>query len=273
MICFAMRMSASSHEEISFNNEELSNGECIVDGESVPDNQMYSVQDQSILTRVLMLCDDYWHPGQIPIDGIASLGEKGFQFDIISNAKDFSPEILTNYSVVLLCKSDNTSQQDRTSWKTEEIEQAFVNYVENGGGLLVVHSGLTGEGSDAFQHLIGCRFIMHPNACPVTVQPIKGHPITEGVEMFCEFDEHYRIEIISQDADIIIASYSPSQGEVSKYESDPTNNTKAWICPAGYVRTQGKGRVCVLTPGHTHEVWQNPNFQRTLVNALQWCAK
>ena len=221
--------------------------------------------------RVLMICDDFWHPGQIPIDGVAPLAELGFQFEIISNANDFKSAMLSDYPVVLLCKSDQTSQEDRTRWLTNEIQQAFVSYVENGGGLLVVHSGATIKGIDAFQKLIGCQFITHPNASPVTVQSIKAHPITDGVEMFCEVDEHYRIEIVSPDVDIIVASYSPPQGEVDKYEEDAYHNTPAWICPAAYVRTQGKGRVCVLTPGHTHEVWQNPNFRKMLVNSLQWC--
>jgi uncharacterized protein len=105
----------------------------------------------------------------------------------------------------------------------------------------------------------------------VTVQPIKPHPVTEGVGMFCETDEHYRLEILAKDADILIASYSPPQGEAEKYQEDPYHNTQAWICPAGYVRTQGKGRICVLTPGHLLPVWQNPQYQRTITNALNWC--
>ena len=91
--------------------------------------------------------------------------------------------------------------------------------------------------------------------------------------MFCEVDEHYRLEMLAPDADILIASYSPPQGEEAKYEEDPAKNTVAWICPAGYVRSQGKGRVCVLTPGHLLPVWQNPHFQRTLTNALSCCGK
>ena len=228
------------------------------------------IKKEDSTKRVLMICDDYWHPGKIPIDGVAPLAELGFKFDIISNANDFKPGMLSDYPVVLLCKSNQTSQQDNTKWLTEEIQQAFVSFVENGGGLLVVHSGITINGTEAFQKLIGCRFITHPNECPVTVQPLKAHPITDGVEMFCEVDEHYRIEIISPDADILVASYSPPQGEIDKYEEDPYRNTPAWICPAGYVRTQGMGKVCILTPGHMHEVWQNPNFRKMLVNALQY---
>ena len=223
--------------------------------------------------RALLICDDYWHPGKIPIDGVAPLAEQGYQFNIISDAKDFGPKTLFDYPVVLMCKSDNVSQEDRASWKTEEVQQAFVSYVENGGGLIAVHSGIiAGKEIGALDRLIGCRFTFHPQACPVTVQPIKPHPVVEGVGMFCEVDEHYRINIIAPDADVIMASYSPAQGEVDKYEEEPGNNTPAWICPAGYVRSQGKGRVCVLTTGHLLPAWLNPHFQKTLVNALQWCS-
>ena len=221
--------------------------------------------------RVLLICDDYWHPGQIPIDGIAPL--RGFEFDIITNANDFKPGMISDYSAVLLAKCDEVSKDDKTSWKTDAVQQAFISYVENGGGLVAVHSGIvSGEKTEALDNLIGCRFTFHPHDCPVTVQPIKPHPVTEGVRMFCETDEHYRLQMLSHNADILIASYSPAQGAEEKYTEDPYNNTPAWICPAGFVRTQGKGRVCVLTPGHLLPVWLNDQFQLTLSNALRWCS-
>jgi type 1 glutamine amidotransferase len=89
--------------------------------------------------------------------------------------------------------------------------------------------------------------------------------------MFCEVDEHYQLDIIAPDADVLIASFSPQQGEEGKRQEDPYHNTVASIQPAGYVRSQGKGRVCVLTPGHNLPVWHNPQFQLTLSNALYWC--
>jgi len=231
--------------------------------------------------KVLLICDDYWHPGQIPIDGLEPLTRQGYRFDVIKNANDFSPGMLISnlltsntmmrYAAVLLCKMDEVSQSDRQPWKTEEVQQAFKGYVEAGGGLLAVHSAtVPGKNTETLDRLIGCRFINHPNAVPVTVQPVKRHPVTEGVGMFCETDEHYNIEIIEPDADVLLASYSPAQGEESKYQEEPYYNVPAAIYAAGYVRTQGKGRVCVLTPGHTAEVWNNLQFQKLLDNALKW---
>jgi len=221
--------------------------------------------------RVLIICDDYWHPGQVIIDGTAPLKEQGFEFDIITSAKDFTPDMLSKYPAVLISKSDEISAAEREPWKTEEIQKAFVDYVEKGGGLLATHSAtVPGKNTQVLDNLLGCRFTGHPNACPVTVQPLKKHPVTEGVEMFCEVDEHYQMDVIAQDADILMASYSPAQGEESKRAEDPYHNTQAAICPCGIVRTQGKGRVCVLTSGHLLPVWHNPQFQKTLSNALRW---
>ena len=224
--------------------------------------------------RVLLICDDYWHPGQTPIDGVAPLKEKGFEFDVITDTDDFDPEVLKKYPVVVMIKCDEISPTNKESWKSDVVQRAFISYVENGGGLLVIHSGLVaGKNTDALDRLIGSTFSYHPHVCPVTVKPVKPHPIVDGIEMFCEDDEHYRLEIVNDDIDIIMASYSPPQGEESKYEEDPYHNTTAWIGAAGYVRTQGKGRVCVLTPGHLLPVWHNPQYQKVLENALKWCGE
>ncbi|MCL2805568.1 MAG: ThuA domain-containing protein [Treponema sp.] len=184
--------------------------------------------------KILLLCGDQWHPQQVPAGGITPL--HGFQFDIITS--DFSPQILHQYPAVLFCRMDDS----------QSVQKVLADYVEAGGGLTVVHSGIVN-----LEQLTGCRFLDHPDICPVTIQPAKPHPVTEGIESFCETDEHYRIEII--DAEILISSYSQH------------HNT-----PAGFARTQGKGRVCVLTPGHNLNMWLNPNFQRLLTNALNWCA-
>ncbi|MCL1843420.1 MAG: ThuA domain-containing protein [Defluviitaleaceae bacterium] len=228
--------------------------------------------------RILLLCDDFYHPGQIPADGLKPMEAKGFNIDVISDATGFNPEILANYNGVVLCKCDHISQKNKAPWKTPAVQAAFVKYVETGGGLLVVHNGtVPGENengnftTEIIDNLVGCRFVFHPNNCRVTTAILKPHPITEGVEIFHEIDEHYKVKILDSNADILAASYSDAQGDAGKYDTEPYFNSPPCIAPAAYVRTQGKGRVCVLTPGHTLEVWFNPQFQKLLENALRWC--
>jgi type 1 glutamine amidotransferase len=223
--------------------------------------------------KILLFCDDYYHPGEVPENGLRPLG---FDMDVIYNATSFDTADLKNYDVVVISKCDHVSQANNSPWKTAAVQDALVGYVENGGGLLVTHSGTVAneEGTtDTLDRLIGCRFASHPNNCPVTVGILKPHPITQGVGIFTEVDEHYHLEILADDVDILAASYAAAQGEESKYATEPYFNAPAHIAPAAYVRTQGKGRVCVLTPGHVIEVWQNPEYAKMLRNAIKWCGE
>jgi type 1 glutamine amidotransferase len=69
-------------------------------------------------------------------------------------------------------------------------------------------------------------------------------------------DEHYFMAMNDSRADIFLQSHS-----------------EHGVQPAGWTRTHGAGRVCVLTPGHSEEVWLHPSFQKLLSNALHWTAQ
>ena len=45
------------------------------------------------------------------------------------------------------------------------------------------------------------------------------------------------------------------------------------VQPGGWRRNEGKGRVCVLTPGHNLEIWQHPSYQKLLLNSIHWCSQ
>lgn len=223
--------------------------------------------------KALLICDDQYHPGQIVIDGLAPLTEKGCEFDIVIDGLDVNPLSFYNYPVVILSKCDEATPSNRVSWASQEVQQGFVDYVENGGGLLTIHSGLVaGENTNLLHGLIGSRFKWHPHEIEVTAGPLKAHLITEGVGQFTEVDEHYYLELLKNDMDVLMASFSPSQGNVENYEFDSYHNCPQKIEPCAYVRLQGRGRVCVLTPGHNLNVWLNPNFQKLLHNSLRWCS-
>ena len=208
------------------------------------------------MMRALLFCGDRYHPAEIPIAGVAPLKNKGVSIDVITDAAGFDPQLIFDYDVLVMSKCDHVSATDTTSWKSGAVQDAIIKYVEKGGGLLVTHSGtVCGEDTGKLDSLKGCRFVSHPAASPVTVGAVKPHPVTEGVGVFCETDEQYRLEILADDVEILAASYS-----------------EGYIAPCVYVRTRGMGRVCVLTPGHFAEVWGNMEFQKMLMNALSWCS-
>jgi len=224
--------------------------------------------------RVLLFCDDHYHPGDVPTKGVEPLKNKGYTIDIISDTTTYNPATIFEYDVVIMSKCDHVTKESQNSWKAPEVQKAFVDFVEKGGGLIVAHNGtVAGPDTGVLDRLAGCRFASHPNNSPITVGPLKPHPITNDVNIFCELDEHYHLEILADDIDIVAASYGLAQGDSAKYETEAYFNYPEHIAPSALVRTQGTGRVCVLTPGHHVEVWLNPEFQKMLENAINWCAK
>jgi type 1 glutamine amidotransferase len=206
---------------------------------------------------VLVLCDDFYHPARIPRQGLAALGEAEFRFDWIEDAHDWSAARMSAYPLVLLTKSDNVSAADRTPWMTDAVQAAFLEYVQAGGGLLAVHSG-TAEYANkpVLRSLLGGVFDHHPEQCPVTVEPQAGHALCAGSQPFTLQDEHYFMAMEAAPLEVFVTTRSEHGSQ-----------------PGGWTRTQGRGRVAVLTPGHNLEVWLHPSYQALLRNALRWCGK
>jgi len=220
--------------------------------------------------RILVLCGDHWHPKEGIIEGLGPILKTQGEVDFTSDGAEITTETLKKYDLLVITKGDETGDNPLI-WKTDENQKAILDYVENGGGLLVFHAGtVTAQENEIYNQLIGCRFRYHPRDSAVTVTPLKPHPICEGVEPFTEVDEHYWIDILKDDIDIIFASTALAQGDPEKYESEPYDNSPAAIYASGYTREQGKGRVCVLTPGHLLPVWQNENYNKTIKNAIKW---
>ncbi|MCI0552617.1 MAG: ThuA domain-containing protein [Anaerolineae bacterium] len=205
--------------------------------------------------QTLVLCDDHWHPALVPREGLSPLKEQGFAFDWIEDARDWSAELMAAYPLVILTKSNHISSSDRSSWMTDDAQSAFADYVHKGNGLLAIHSGTADyQEMPIVRSLLGGVFTHHPEQCAVTIEPKIDHQLTMGISSFTVKDEHYFIAMNDTDADVFMTTHS-EHGEQ----------------PAGWRRTEGTGRVAVLTPGHNLEVWLHPSYQALLLNALRWC--
>ncbi len=215
------------------------------------------------MDKVLVLCDDLWHPAEVIEKGLASRQDGRFAFEIVKAAKDIlTPERLARYPLVICCKSNNVIAANTAPWfeegVTEVMPRDLERYVRSGGGLLAVHSGLAYSRADCpdYVALVGAEFVTHPPRCAVDLHAAKPeHPILAGIGDFSIRDEHYQLAMTCQDADIFLTSSSRKGGTQ----------------PAGYTRLLGSGRLCALTPGHTLDVWEHPSFQQLLTNAALWC--
>lgn len=204
----------------------------------------------------LVVLGDEWHSAEVPKAGLDGLAQHGFEFHWLENVDELSAQQLDAYPLVILAKANYFSGVGEGPWATEQMQQAFVDHVRRGGGLLVLHSGAAGyENAVRLRQLMGGAFREHPDQCPVLIEPSTSHLLTRGCDSFEMHDEQYVMELDDPRAEIFLLTKS-EHGEQ----------------PAGWVRREGEGRVCVLTPGHNRDVWLHPSYQKLLLNALRWCS-
>ena len=208
------------------------------------------------MKNILVLCDDYWHPAEVIEMGLKSWESEEFHFTFVKSPKDIlTPAFIAKYPVIINCKMNQLNKANTTPWFDDVAEvgpKELQEYIENGGGFISAHAGNTAKEGEAYGDLVGNYFVQHPPRCDVEVKVTKKHPIAEGVQDFVVRDEHYQIELTADDADVFLKTYSATGGEQI----------------GGYTREIGKGRLCVLTPGHILDVWQAPEFIKLLVNAI-----
>lgn len=216
------------------------------------------------MIHVLVICDDLWHPGEIVVRGVDALDAPDMDFDVVMDAKDsLHAADLDRYQVIMNCKCNNITAANTAPWfdpgVTEVGPAELENYVRQGGGFLSVHSGnafYRDNDCPAYIAFVGNYFVQHPPRCDVQVTPEPGHPITRDIQPFTIRDEHYEIKTVAEDITPILYTCSAAGGRQL----------------GGYVREMGRGRLCVLTPGHTFSVWRNGDYQQLLRQAIRWCA-
>lgn len=209
--------------------------------------------------RVLVFCDDLYHPAATVRSGLAPLSrDPGYEFSWVEAAAGWDPDSLRDYSIAVLSKSNVMSQTDKTPWLSQGKENLFLDYVRNGGGLVIVHSGTASYAQvPPMRAVAGGTFLSHPPECTVTLEPDTKHPLTAGVTAaFDVWDEHYVVALDDPQAEVFLLSRSVHG-----------------VQPAGWSRHEGAGCVSVLTPGHHAAVWLHPSFQSLLRNSLQWVAR
>ncbi len=214
------------------------------------------------MQKILVICDDNWHPAEVIRRGLAARQDDRFAFDLMQDAKDcLTPALLAEYPAVVCCKGNSINAANTAPWfepgVTEVGPAELESYIRAGGGFFAVHAGLAfmNYGVPAYNDLIGFDFFGHPPRCDVGLHVTDpAHPVAAGVEDFTVRDEHYQLKVLAEDAKVFLQSSSTSGG----------------VQPAGYTREVDKGRICALSPGHILSVWQHPMFMRLFTNGLQW---
>jgi type 1 glutamine amidotransferase len=136
----------------------------------------------------------------------------------------------------------------------EEEVAAFSAWVRDGGSLLSVHaSTVLGESHPDLGRLQGGAFLSHPAPFSFMVYPLaEQHSITEGIEAFAVHDEFF------------LEEFDP----IVRLHMVAVDRGKAY--PMVWSKSEGRGRVAHIAMGHDAKVWQEPSYQRLMVQAIKW---
>ena len=217
------------------------------------------------MLNILLICDDVWHPAEIIERGLKSMDCPDISFDVVKTAKDIlTPAFARRYDALVNASGAAINAANSAPWfepgVTEFGPEEFRDYVAEGGGLVVVHAGLTIGGpsapAPAYTELVGSYFLSHPPRETTHVAVTARNEITRGVGGFSERDEHYQLAYTAPDMEPFLETTSEHGGTTV----------------SGYLRRVGRGRVAVLAPGHTLAVWENSSFQTLFLNAIRWAA-
>ena len=223
----------------------------------------WGIFKEDYMSKILVTCDDYWHPGEVVERGLSFLSDE-YELDFVKDAKDIlTPSMLADYSLIINAKMDEINASNQTPWFDDIAELKvcdIAEYIKKGNGFLSLHAGNSyfWDKNREYCELNGCAFVTHPPRCTISVEKTDvSHPITEGIETFEIRDEHYEVDHVIPEAQIILKSTSSAGG------------TQV----AGYVHTLGDGRMCSLMPGHILSVFENKEYQKVIRNAIKWCIK
>jgi type 1 glutamine amidotransferase len=232
--------------EIDFYNR--SRGKIInrLKGELTMSNQLFNV----------LVVGDYTNPPYHPLknveESIKEILEDKMSLTFSEDKDSFLYDRISKFDLCIIYAD---------SWEeklTSKQIAGLLTYVVNGGGLLVIHSGICFQSNSEFAQLAGAKFIGHPPYQKVSYKVVKeNHPILEGIEDFEMDEELYTFEFDNfSEHEVILEA---TNGDIT--------------FPAVWEKKFGDGKVIYLAQGHDKKSFDNEALRRLLRNSALYILK
>lgn len=204
--------------------------------------------------RKCLLLGDYTHPRFHPLQGvdkqISVILNELMTVQCSENKKLLLAEHLSGYD---LCIAYNELWNETVS---PQQTAGLLSYVSGGGGLIVLHTGVSLAKRYELAQLIGGRFTGHPPYTALNFRILE-HDITEGIADFQLDEEPYRFEFDPFTEKTLLLEYE-ADGE--------------WL-PAAWCHSYGLGRVVYVMPGHHEPSFHHEAVRELIYKGAQWAAR
>ena len=177
----------------------------------------------------------------------------------VSNEEAFRKDLRGRYDVLVL--------YDGSATITPEAQAHFREFVDAGGGVVVLHHALIDyQASDWYRDLVGGRYLLDSSGGrpastylhdqDMHIRVATPHPITRGVPLTQIHDEAYKGMWIAPTDTILLTTDNPS--------SDG---------PVAWVSANTPARVVYIQLGHGPEAHRDPGYRSLVNNAVLWVAR
>lgn len=212
-------------------------------------------QNKDVL--VFYKTEGFWHKS-IPAgyQAIEELGEeRGFDVKATEETDDFSRDKLEKYELVIFLNTTGNVLDD-------EEEEAFEDYMGNGGNFFGIHSAADTEYEwEWYGKLVGAYFESHPKVTEAKIEVEKpDHPMVSHLpEIWTRTDEWYNYKNINPEM-IVLLNLDENSYEGGK---NGKNHPIAW-----YQDLEGGGKAIYTGGGHTIESYVEPAFREHLLKGI-----
>jgi len=212
--------------------------------------------------RIAALVGDFYHSPDGMRDTLqAAAARAGIGLTVYTDPGELPWDSLADFNGLVIAKENRIEPAKSSAvWAAPKHESAIAAFVEAGGALIGLHSGLASfdEQGPYVQTLCG-GFVYHPKEHPrFQVRALTvDHPILTGFRTFELEDEMYFVHVLSSRTTRLLELVHPDYGA----------SCAAWAHEAG------RGRVFCFTPGHTTVVLNDPGYTRLLDQGLRWALR
>lgn len=217
------------------------------------------------------------------------IGEKSEAFTV-TGSKDismFEMKNLKKYDAVVLNNTCSKGDHRNLFWdklradsdadsallmkQAMQLEANLLEYVEKGGGLLLLHGAVTTQNnSAAFSKLVGGSFDYHPVQQAIQVRLVDAnHPLVQAfpADGFNHVDEPYFYKNAYAELDFKPLLYFNNAEIKSQRKGQELIDGKTYVA---WIRAQGKGKVMYASPSHNAQSFENPDLLQFFLDGMQY---